>query len=53
MSGFAVFDEEGYSKLRISVDFNEKDGILSYFNGKNNITEDCPVELSFFYDVQG
>jgi hypothetical protein len=34
------------------MDFNEKDGILSYFSNKYEISEDCPKELSFFYNIQ-
>lgn len=42
MSEYAVFHEEGYSKHKISLDFNEKDGILSYFANKYDLKEDCP-----------
>ena len=52
MSEFAVFNEEGYSKNKISFDFQEKDGMLTYFSNKYNITPDCPSDLSFFYNIQ-
>ena len=26
--------------------------MLSYFSSKYHITEDCPLDLSFFYNIQ-
>jgi hypothetical protein len=49
---FSVFGEEGFAKHRINLDFQEKDGILSYFSSKYKITPDCPPDLAFFYNVQ-
>ena len=35
ISEYSVFEEEGFNKHKITFDFNEKDGILGYFNTKN------------------
>ncbi len=52
MSQYVVFNEEGFLKHKISMDFEEKDGLLTYFAGKYAISEDCPPEFKFYYNIQ-
>ena len=40
------------AKLRVAFDFEEKDNLLTYFASKAQIAEDCPSQLSFFYNIQ-
>lgn len=47
-----VFGEEGLAKYLIGWDFSEKDDLIAYFASKAEITEDCPPQLSFFYNLQ-
>lgn len=34
MQEYVVFAEEGFSKYRIVIDFEEKDNMLTYFGNK-------------------
>lgn len=53
IEGPKIFVEELLAQYRVTVDFQEKDSLLSYFAEKAGIPPNCAPFLTFFYCTQG